>query len=118
MSKNFLKYKMYVGSVQFDADDRIFHGRVLGINDVIGFEGSSVVELEQDFKSAIDDYFETCRKIGKEPEKPFKGAFNIRLDPYLHEMLVAGALSEGKTLNAFVKEVLLKAVSEMHLSQS
>ena len=106
MSKNFLKYKNYVGSVQFDADDRVFHGHVLGINDVISFEGSSVAELEQDFKAAIDDYFETCRKIGKDPEKPFKGAFNLRLDPSLHEMLVTGALSEGKTLNAFVKDIL------------
>ena len=97
MSKNYLKYKKYVGSVQFDADDRIFHGHVLGINDAISFEGSSVEELEQDFKAAIENYFETCRKIGKEPEKPFKGAFNLRLDPSLHELLVAGALSEGKT---------------------
>lgn len=114
MSKNYLKYKKYVGTVQFDADDCILHGHVLGINDVISFEGSSVAELEQDFKAAIDDYFETCRKIGKEPEKPFKGAFNLRIDPYLHEILVTGALSEGKTLNAFVKDVLEKAVSEAH----
>ncbi|MGV8059803.1 MAG: type II toxin-antitoxin system HicB family antitoxin [Smithellaceae bacterium] len=118
MSKNFLKYKKYVGSVQFDADDRIFHGHVLGINDVIAFEGASVVELEKDFKAAIDDYFETCRKIGKTPEMPFKGAFNIRIDPSLHEVLATGALSEGKTLNAFVKDVLQKAVMEMHLSHS
>ncbi len=114
MSKNYLKYKKYVGSVQFDADDRIFHGQVLGINDTISFEGSSVEELEQDFKAAVEHYVETCRKIGKEPEKPFKGAFNLRLDPSLHEMLVTGALREGKTLNAFVKEVLKKALSEIH----
>lgn len=106
MSKNYLKHKKYIGTVQFDADDRIFHGHVLGINDVISFEGSSVTELEQDFKAAIDDYFETCRKIGKEPEKPFKGAFNLRLDPSLHATLVLGALGEGKTLNAFVKDIL------------
>ncbi|MBU1745093.1 MAG: type II toxin-antitoxin system HicB family antitoxin [Proteobacteria bacterium] len=114
MSKNYLKYNKYVGTVQLDAEDCILHGHVLGINDVISFEGSSVAELEQDFKAAIDDYFETCRKIGKEPEKPFKGAFNLRLDPSLHEMLVTGALREGKTLNAFVKDVLEKAVSEVH----
>ena len=114
MSKNYLKYKKYVGTVQFDAEDSILHGHVLGINDVISFEGSSVAELEQDFKAAIDDYFETCRKIGKEPEKPFKGAFNLRIDPSLHEILVTGALRGGKTLNAFVKDVLEKAVSEVH----
>lgn len=65
MSKNYLKYRKYVGTVQFDADDRIFHGHVLGINDSISFEGSSVEELEQDFKAAIENYLETCRKLGK-----------------------------------------------------
>jgi predicted HicB family RNase H-like nuclease len=114
MSKNYLQYKKYIGTVQFDADDRIFHGHVLGINDSISFEGTSVEELEQDFKAAIENYFETCQKIGKDPEKPFKGAFNLRLDPSLHELLVTGALREGKTLNAFVKDVLQKAVSETH----
>ena len=41
-------------------------------------------------------------------------SFNLRLDPSLHEILVTGALREGKTLNAFVKDVLEKAVSEVH----
>ena len=96
MSKNYLKYKKYVGTVQFDAKDCILHGHVLGINDVISFEGSSVAELEQDFKAAIDDYFETCRKIGKEPEKPFKGAFNLRLDRLSMRYLLPALCARGK----------------------
>ncbi len=75
---------------------------------------TNIVLVNHAQKTAIENYFETCRKIGKEPEKPFKGAFNLRLDPSLHELLVAGALSEGKTLNAFVKDVLKKAVSVTH----
>jgi len=66
--KNTLKYKGYTGNVNFDADDKIFHGRVLGITDVIGFEGASVSELEKDFREAIDDYLETCQKIGRIPQ--------------------------------------------------
>ncbi|QTA86034.1 type II toxin-antitoxin system HicB family antitoxin [Desulfonema magnum] len=69
---NILKYKNYTGSVIFDPDDRIFHGRVLGIGDMIGFEGTSVGELEEDFRNAVDDYLETCREIGKTPEQPPK----------------------------------------------
>jgi len=65
---NILKHKGYIGSVNFDADDRIFHGRVMGLEDVIGFEGSTVNELEQDFHNAVDDYLETCHEIGKKPE--------------------------------------------------
>ncbi len=67
---NTLKYKGYIGSVQFDADDRIFHGRILGIEDIVGFEGTSIDGLETDFHLSVDDYLETCSEIGKIPEKP------------------------------------------------
>ena len=68
MAKNTLSYKGYTGSVNFDADDKVFHGRILGTTDVIGFESTSVKMLEKDFHDAVDDYLETCQQIGKEPE--------------------------------------------------
>ena len=112
--KNVLQYKGYAGSVAFDADDKIFHGRVLGIRAIIGFEGTTVEDLEKDFHAGIDDYLDMCAEKGMEPEKPFRGTFNIRLDPSLHQRLVTHAMDEGKTLNAFIKDALEKAVSETH----
>jgi len=110
--KNVLQYKGYTGSVAFDTDDKIFYGRVLGIRALIGFEGTTVNDLEKDFRAGVDDYLDMCTEEGKEPEKPFKGTFNIRLDPSLHQRLVVHAIDEGKTLNTFIKEALEKAVSE------
>ncbi len=110
--KNVLQYKGYAGSVAFDADDKIFHGRVLGIRAIIGFEGTTVEDLEKDFHAGIDDYLDMCTEKDMEPEKPFRGTFNIRLDPSLHQRLVTHAMDEGKTLNAFIKDALEKAVSE------
>jgi predicted HicB family RNase H-like nuclease len=112
--KNMLQYKGYMGSVAFDADDKILYGRVLGIRPLIGFEGTTVEDLEKDFQAGIDDYLDMCAEKGMEPEKPFKGTFNIRLDSSLHQRLVAHAADEGKTLNAFIKDTLEKAVSETH----
>ena len=80
---NMINYKEYTGSVHFDAEDRIFHGRVLGITDIIGFEGESVSQLEQDFKNAVDDWLETCAEIGKTPEKPFSGKVFLEIPPDL-----------------------------------
>jgi len=37
--KNTLKLEGYTGTVVFDSDDRIFHGRLMGIMDMITFEG-------------------------------------------------------------------------------
>jgi predicted HicB family RNase H-like nuclease len=105
--KNTLKYKGYTGSVVFDAKDKIFYGRVLGVSSaLIGFEGTTVEALVKDFQNAIDDYLEMCTEQGRNPEKPFKGSFNIRLSPDLHQRLVLTAADQKMTLNAYIKTVL------------
>ena len=109
--KNILKYKGYVGDVNFDADDKVFHGRVLGIADVIGFEGASVTKLEKDFHEAIDDYMETCLKIGKEPEKPFSGRFILRIPPPLHSAITLEAKRRKKSINSWISEACKSAIN-------
>jgi predicted HicB family RNase H-like nuclease len=103
--KNVLKYKGYTGTVLFDADDRIFHGRLMGITDVITFEGASVKELERDFRSAVDEYLKTCKKLGREPEKPFSGRFMVRVPSELHCAIALAAKKERKSINAWIVEV-------------
>ena len=102
--KNTLKYKGYTGNVNFDAEDKIFHGRVLGITDVIGFEGESVSELEKDFCEAIDDYLETCQEIGKAPEKPFSGRFVLRVPSELHCAIALEAKRQNKSINKWITD--------------
>jgi predicted HicB family RNase H-like nuclease len=111
--KNILKYKGYAGNVNFDADDKVFHGRVLGITDVIGFEGASVTELEKDFHEAIDDYLETCCKIDKKPEKPFSGRFMLRIPSELHSVIALEARKQKKSINAWISEVC-KSATKAH----
>ncbi len=103
--KNALKYKGYTGTVEFDADDRIFHGRLMGISDIITFEGTSVAELEKDFRSAVDEYLKTCKEIGRGPEKPFSGRFMIRVPSELHCAIALAAKREHKSINAWIAEV-------------
>ena len=75
--KNYLEYKGYLGTVEFSADDKVFFGKVQGINDLILFEEKSVSELENSFIESVQDYLETCKEIGKEPNKTFKGRYNL-----------------------------------------
>ena len=84
---NTIQYKGYVGSVEFSEEDGIFYGKVMGIRSLISYEGESAKELLDDFHGAIDDYLETCKAEGKQPEIAFKGSFNIRLSPDLHKKL-------------------------------
>ena len=70
-----MEYQGYRGTIVHEPDDKIYHGRIVGISDIITFEGATTEELEKDFQEAVEDYLETCREIGKEPEKPFSGQF-------------------------------------------
>ncbi|MBT7155803.1 MAG: type II toxin-antitoxin system HicB family antitoxin [Deltaproteobacteria bacterium] len=101
---NVLKYKGYTGSVEFSADDNVFHGRVLGIKDMISFEGAAVEELKKDFHNGIDHYLEVCEKVGDKPEKPFSGKFVLRIPSDLHCLIALKAKDEKKSINTWLIE--------------
>jgi len=104
--KSTMNYKGYHGSVVFSNEDNVFYGKVIGINDRITFEGDSVVSLRKDFHDAVDEYIEICSQLGKEPEKEYKGTFNVRIAPALHKNLAIYSSSHGKTLNSIVEEAI------------
>ena len=104
--KNTIYYNGYFGSVEFSDEDNVFHGKIIGINDHITYEGDSVQSLRQDFTSAVDEYISVCAKLGKEPEKSYKGSFNVRIEPALHRQLVLYSSTHGKSLNCVVEEAI------------
>ena len=101
-----MEYKGYIGKVEFDSDARIFHGEVVGIRDVVTFQGKSVVEIEKAFRDSVDDYLAFCKERGEEPDRPCCGKFVVRIDPALHRRVSVLASAAGKSLNALVAEAL------------
>lgn len=99
-------YKGYTGIVEFNEQARIFHGEVVGLRDVITFQGTSVEELEKDMAEAIDFYLDWCEERGKEPEKPFSGKFTVRTSPYLHSRAAVAAARVGVSLNKYVEKAI------------
>jgi len=108
---NSLTYNGYVASISYSAVDEVFVGKILGINDLITFEGTSVKELKESFQEAVEDYFETCKHLGKSPDKTYKGVFNVRVPSSLHKKAAMLASQHDVTLNDFVKSVLEYAVT-------
>lgn len=103
---NVLEYKGYIGTVEFFAADNILFGKVIGINGLVSYEGNSISTLRKDFEAAVDNYLEMCEEKGIEPQKCYKGSFNIRISPELHRTIAIIAASHNKTLNATVEEAL------------
>jgi predicted HicB family RNase H-like nuclease len=105
-----IKYKNYVGFVDYDDEGKIFIGEVFGLRDVVTFQGRTAAELEKSFRQSVDLYLEMCKRDGVEPMKPFSGRFNLRLDPELHRQLAERAAREKVSLNEFVSHILQEAV--------
>lgn len=63
-----LEYKGYQGVVEFDCEADVFFGEVVGLRDVITFEGRSVEELERSFRDSVDEYLKFCHELGRSPD--------------------------------------------------
>ncbi len=101
-----MTYKGYTGNVAYDDDAEIFHGEVIGMRDVVTFQGKTVDELKKAFRESVEDYLAFCAKRGEQSEKPCSGKFVVRIPPTLHRRLIAEAASEGISLNQWAVKKL------------
>ena len=104
--KNILEYRGYYTKIEFDADSKVLRGKIEGINDYVDFEARDILHVEEEFHSAVDDYLAVCKEVGKEPEKEYKGTFNVRISPDLHKKLALFAYQDGCSLNAEVEKAI------------
>jgi predicted HicB family RNase H-like nuclease len=108
-----LQYNGYFASVQFSAEDDVFFGKILGINDLVSFEGTTVKELKKSFHEALEDYLATCKELNKEPEKMYKGSFNVRIPSELHRQAALVSAGKNMSLNDFVRYAIDMAVHKI-----
>lgn len=123
MKGNVLEYKGYHTNVEFDAESFKLRGKIEGINDYVDFEAENPQDVENEFHLAVDDYLEFCAEIGKNPEKEYKGTFNVRIDPELHKQIACLASKNGESLNSAVEKaiksyIVNEAVTNSQLKQS
>lgn len=110
IKKNVLEYKGYHTTIEFDIETFVLHGKIEGINDFVNFQSDNPREIEQEFHAAVDDYLEFCQETGKEPDKEYKGTFNVRIKPELHKKLAILALKNGESLNTTVEKAIQEYV--------
>lgn len=102
-----LKYKGYIGSVDYSEEDNILFGKVLGMSkDAITYEGNTIEELKADFEAGVDHYLETCKANGVKPKKAYSGSLNVRLSPETHGQLASIAQKLGTSINSVIKSAI------------
>ncbi|MGL4483363.1 MAG: type II toxin-antitoxin system HicB family antitoxin [Anaerovoracaceae bacterium] len=106
MKENILEYKGYLTSIIYDNESKMLFGKVEGINDLVLFESDSLQEIEQSFHDAVDEYLEFCEECGDEPDKAYKGVFNVRISPELHRKIAMEAIKTDTSVNDVVKTAI------------
>lgn len=108
-----MSYKGYVGEFHLDTDDNMFYGKLVGISQLVTFEADNAIDLKQAFYESVDDYLAFCAEQNIEPDKPFKGSFNVRIDSHLHRR--AYLASRDSSLNAFVGQAISEKLDRLAL---
>ena len=109
----FLEYKTYTGSIEYSREDDLLYGKVLGIKGLLSYEGKTGNELEHNFKEVVDIYLTDCKKENILPEKPFKGSFNVRVSPNLHQRASLLARENKLSLNSFIAESIKEKIDRV-----
>ena len=105
-----MEYKGFKAKVEYSADDELFWGRLLGVDDIVTFEGKSVRELKRAMKDSVEFYLDICAQSGHEPRKKYSGKLLLRLTPELHGEIADAAAASGKSINEWSKQVFQQAV--------
>lgn len=113
---NLLHYKGYFGTVEYSSQDDCLFGKVLGLSSLYLYEGTTVTELKSNFEEMVDSYILDCQSKGKEPEKPYKGSFNVRVTPEVHKAAALYAIENGITLNSLVERSLISFIDSSNIS--
>jgi predicted HicB family RNase H-like nuclease len=113
-----LDCKGYHAKVEYRPDDNVLFGRVLDPGDTVVFEAERAADVEAAFHGAVDDYLDFYAEIGKDPDRPFSGRFNVRLNPDLHRAAAVAAESEAESINHFVQTAIAHEVERRGLSAS
>lgn len=106
---NTMSYKGYSARIAYDDEDGIFTGQIAGIRDRVGFHADTVEGLREAFIEAVEDYIDTCARVGKEPQKTYSGQVMFRVSPEVHRRAALAAELSGKSLNQWAEDVLDRA---------
>lgn len=104
----YLKYKGYLGTVEPDIESGILYGKLAFIRDLVTYEAAELKTLEREFRTSVDGYLKDCEELGKTPDTPCKGSFNVRVG---HELHMAASLVAGRE-NISLNDLARRALSE------
>lgn len=113
-----LEHNGIKGSVEFDIEEQIFYGKLLNVNGVVMYDAKDSEEFYTNFKNAVEEYIEDCKENNIPIKKEFKGSFNVRTSPEIHEALYMTAVKEKTSLNAVAKDAFERYLDDINIENT
>jgi len=113
-----LEHNGYQGSIEVDVGTDLLFGKILFVNDLVTYEAKTVPDLRKEFQAAVDDYLVTCQQLGRDPQQPCGGVFNVRVGPALHRAAAVRAHKDGVKLNAVVVNALEQYLADATINHT
>ena len=111
---NNIEIKGFQAVISYDPEINMLRGEFVGIKGGADFYATTVDELRKEGEISLMAFLEMCTEEGVEPRKHFSGKFNLRVPPALHERLAAQAAAHGKSINAWIIDLLSECVAHGH----
>ena len=107
--KNVLEIDGYKAIIAFDPEASLFRGEFIGLNGGADFYAADVKSLKREGRVSLKVFLDMCREDGLAPRKSYSGKLMVRLPAEVHERASIAAASSGKSLNAWMTELVAQA---------
>jgi predicted HicB family RNase H-like nuclease len=107
--KNVMDINGYKALIAFDPESNLFRGEFIDLNGGADFYAADVKSLQREGKISLKVFLDMCKEDGVEPRKNYSGKLMVRLPAELHQKAAVSAAATGKSLNAWLADVVAQA---------
>lgn len=106
---NILEINGVKAVISFDPEINMFRGEFVGLNGGADFYATDIAGLRTEGETSLKVFMEMCAEEGVSPFKKIPERLNLRLPQDLHEKAVAMARASGKSVNAWIADMIRQA---------
>ena len=92
--------------IAFDPEINMFRGEFVGLNGGADFYSTDIDGLRREGETSLKVFFDMCAEEGVSPYRKTSGRLNLRLSQELYDKAATLANASGKSLNAWIADVI------------